>query len=439
MSQLTRSFAISTILVAACGGDESSGSPAGGSGGGLGDAAEETTTDSGSDGPEQVDAGPYSLTVTNGYGSGSYAAGTTVHVWAALRPWDQLLTSWSGEASLLASPVEWHTQLVMPAHDVALDAIVESRNVQFEETSHDGVTGVGKTVLSYVPPSPKGLILFLHGTGGSASMIESAEAKYVALVAVERGYAVLSTEAEEVAAGEPPGGDGKIRWDPSLSESNLDFGNLDSLIAGIRQSGAIGASEPLYALGMSNGGAMALSLGAVAGSSVADSFPNLRFAAVVSHCAGGRASAAEVTTTPTSWWLCENDDNDQVSNEEAVANSGILASRGIPTEVDAHAASPLYDERFTRVEGVDDATSKAVAQELRAAGFVGADSMFVTASDDISAAVQADPAAFPATTALTGAQRVAMLNQLRVMQAEHEMYSDWAHRSIDFFEEYGGN
>jgi hypothetical protein len=169
---------------------------------------------------------------------------------------------------------------------------------------------------------------------------------------------------------------------------------------------------------------------------VAATFPNQRFAAAVSYCASGRATAAASTTTPTAWFLCANDDNEEVSNEEAQANSAALASRGIPTEVGAHPASPLYAERFARIQGVSASTSQDVADELRAGGFVGSDSMFTMPTDDIVAAMQANPSAFPRTMALPGAQLLDIVDQLKVMQAEHQLYSDWAVRTIDFLAAY---
>ena len=67
------------------------------------------------------------LEVGNGHGSGTYLAGSTVHVFAAVRPLDQLVTGWTGDAGLLADPEEWHSTLVMPAADVSVAAQVVDR------------------------------------------------------------------------------------------------------------------------------------------------------------------------------------------------------------------------------------------------------------------------------------------------------------------------
>ncbi len=385
--------------------------------------------------PAACTVGPpaYALAVTNGYGSGNYAAGSTVHVWAAVRPDDQLVTGWTGDAALLADPGEWHSTLVMPARDAAVAATIVDRQTALSVSTFTGVTARAKTIRALIPPTARGLVLFLHGTGGGNGFITSTETLPVVLRALESGYGVLGTEAEEAVAGDLDG-DGRERWDAGLTAGNLDFGNLNALVADLRAAGAIGPATPLYALGMSNGGSTAVSLGAVGASAVAAVFPELRFRAVVSHCADARPGPVAVTTTPTAWLLCGRDDNPQVDNDAAVANSAALAGRGVPTFALLHPASPLYAERFLRVAGIALATSQALAGELRAAGFVGADGFFTTGTDAIVAAVTVTPALVPTLTALPGGVRLRVVDQMRAMQAEHQMFSDWAARAIAFFD-----
>ncbi len=380
-----------------------------------------------------VGAPAFALTVTNGYGSGTYPVGSTVHVWAAVQPQDQLVTGWTGDAALLADPAEWHSTLVMPARDAAVSATIVDRPTTLTVSTFTGTTALAKTVRSHVPPNPRGLVLFLHGTGGSNAFIASTEAFYVALSALEKGYGVLGTEAEEAVAGDLDG-NGKERSDAALTPTNVDFGNLNALVASLRSDGTIGPTTPLFAIGMSNGGSMAVSLGAIEGSAVAALYPELRFRAVVSHCADGRANAVAVTTTPTGWLLCGNDDNPEVDDDAAVANSAALASRGVPTFAALHAASPLYDERFTREPAVTLATSQALAAELRSAGFTGAGGFFTTPTDAIIAAMTNDPSLLPTFVSLAPGVRADVIDQVRAMQAEHQMFSDWAARAVAFFE-----
>ena len=199
-----------------------------------------------------VGAPTFALTVTNGYGSGTYPSGSTVHVWAAVRPQDQLVTGWTGDAALLADPAEWHSTLIMPSRDAAVSATIVDRPTTLNVSTFTGTTAVAKTIRSFVPASPRGLVLFLHGTGGGNQFITSTEAFPVALRALENGYGVLGTEAEEAVAGDLDG-DGKERWDAALSPTNIDFGNLNALIVALRGAGTIGPTTPLLAIGMSNG------------------------------------------------------------------------------------------------------------------------------------------------------------------------------------------
>jgi len=403
-----------------------------------GSAGADTDSDADTDADAAADAAAlndasvaFELTVLNGYGSGIYSAGERVHVWSGARPCQEVVTQWEGDAEVLERPGEWHTALLMPSRDVTLQAVVEERDDVFEEITFTGSTRTGKTIIYSIPRPARGLILMLHGTSGSARMIEGEEARYIALYALAYGYGVLAPEAEEAAAGDL-NQDDKIRWDPSLSYQNMDFANLDMLMEYLYGQNIIEAGTPLYVLGMSNGGAMSVSLGAISASSVADDFPNLRFNAAVCFCASGRASSAAISTTPTAWLLCANDDNEQVSNDAAAENSAALVSRGIDTLLDQHPASPLYSERFTRVPGVNRELSLAVAGELRAAGFVDEEGVFLTPTVAIMSQVEEDTDSFPAALSLGPGTLKAVVDQIRVMQAEHQLYSDWTARALDF-------
>ena len=57
----------------------------------------------------------FQVTVTNGFGSGTYDAGTTVHIWASHNPKTQVVTRWSGDSDVLIDVGEWHTSFVMPS------------------------------------------------------------------------------------------------------------------------------------------------------------------------------------------------------------------------------------------------------------------------------------------------------------------------------------
>ncbi len=374
------------------------------------------------------------LTVVNGYGPASAVPGSQAELWSAIQPYSQVLVNWTG-GSFASDNEEWHTTLTVPSSNATLVANVQTLSLAFTTRSYSAPTTAVKTARFWVPASPRGLILLLHGTGGSSNFIEQAESRAFALKAISKGYAVLAPEAEEVAAGDLDG-NGKIQWDISLIPGNVDLRSLDSLLGSLVSTGAIPGGLPYYIAGMSNGGSMAISLGAVAAGAGAASWPNLRFKAVISYCAQGSQAAANLTTTPSAYYLCANDDNENVSNAQALANSQVLVTRGIPTTGILHPATPLYDQRFMRVFGVSAAQSLAISNELRAGGFVDAGGFISTASASISTAVAAAPTRFPTISMLTAGQQREMLAQISVMRAEHQFYSDWTSRSLRWFATY---
>ncbi len=384
--------------------------------------------------PTPTPTSSVALTVVNGVGPAAALPGSQVELWSSILPQSQVLVNWSG-GSFAPDADEWHTTLNVPSSNAVLTANVMTLNITFNTRSYTAPTTAPKTARFWVPASPRGLIVMLHGSGGASTFIEQAESRSFALKAISKGYAVLSPEAEEVAAGDLDG-NGKIQWDIALNPANTDFRSLDTLLGSLVSTSVIPAGLPTYVMGMSNGGAMAITLGAVAATASAPSFPNLRFKAVISYCAQGNPIAVGITATPSAFFLCENDENENVSNAQALANSQTLVTRGVPTVGILHPATPLYNQRFIRVPGVSAAQSLAIANELRASGFVDANGFFSTSSAAISAAFTASPASFPAISGLTGGQRFVLLGQIAVMRAEHQFFSDWTSRSLRWFADY---
>ena len=197
--------------------------------------------------------------------------------------------------------------LLVPDRDVTVEATRAAVTAAPERATWQGAVRSKERIL-FRPDAPRGLLLFLHGTGGSADACTGSEALAVAHRAVRDGWAVLCPEAEESVAGDFDG-DGKTRWDVAIGPDNVDLVDLAALIAEVRAELGLGADAPNAALGMSNGGAMALALGTVRALDPDAAWPTLTFDGVVVHCASGRASHAALTRTPTLFLGCENDDN----------------------------------------------------------------------------------------------------------------------------------
>jgi hypothetical protein len=382
--------------------------------------------------------GMHQLDVVNGYGSGVYEEGEMVHVWSSVSTEDEVALPWGGEASGLAEPSEWHTSFPMPGHDVTLVAENKAQAVTLTVEQYVGSTRRPKTVRYHLPSGMRGVVVFSHGTGGSNSFIENPEAFALALALIERGYGVLGTEAEEAVAGDL-NNDDKERWVTRFASDNVDLKNLEILFDDLEQRGLIPAGTPKFALGMSAGGAFSHFLGTVAATGIARSFPQIRFNAVVAYCADATGTnAAEVSTTPSAWFMCGNEDNPDVKNDQAVANATALAVRGIPMDYVEHPPSPLYDQRFVRIPGISPETSKWMADELRAAGFVDGSGFLNTSADEIGQVAVNDPEAFPiilAQTDVFGSIR----SQMKVMRAEHAMYADYTQRNVAWFEQFNPN
>jgi len=381
-----------------------------------------------------VAPGEHTVSVTGGAGSGSYVAGSTVHVWSAVSTTDGVAQRWSGDDGLLTEPDEWHTTFVMPDRDVSLVATSTTQTVPLTVETFTGVTSAAKTVRYFFPTQMRGVVVFNHGTGGNSGFIEATESLPIALALVADGYGVVSTEAEEAAVGDL-NGDEKQRWSNRAVADNVDLGNLQVMFEAFEDRGLIPAGTPKFALGMSAGGSFSHLLGTVAATGVAPNFPQLQFSAVVGYCSDATASrSAAVSTTPSAWFLCGAEDNPDVSNAEARANEAKMRARGVPTDYVEHRPSPLHDERFARIDGIDPPTSAAIAGELRAAGFVDQAGSVIVDGDEIAATVLANPAAFPTMSSNPRGNMIRA--QIKTMRAEHSMYADSTRRNIDFFDRF---
>jgi hypothetical protein len=404
----------------------------------LADRRNPTAVYSEAQAPTSPSDGKYNLKVNGGFGSGTFAPGETVYVWSSVSTTTGVALPWSGDASLLKNPSEWISTFVMPSRNVSLTANSAVQDLELKVEKFKGSSTVDKTVRYYFPPAMKGLVFMSHGSGGNSSYIENTETFTIALALVRRGFGVLSTEAEEAAAGDL-NGDGKQRWQTGFMSSNTDLKNLSILLSGLEQRGLLAANIPKFAMGMSNGGAFSHFLGAVGNSNVANTFPKLRFKSVVGYCSDATQIYRNSSSrTPSAWYMCGADDNPEVSLIEARDNERRLSAIGVPTEYYENPPSPLYGERFTRAAGITPETSRSIAIELRSAGYVDAKGFLNKDADEIALEIS-DPqnaSQFPSLLALPESTQNRIKNQLKVMRAEHAQYGDQVERNIKFFEKF---
>ncbi|MEM1321128.1 MAG: T9SS type A sorting domain-containing protein [Bacteroidota bacterium] len=375
-----------------------------------------------------LSAQSYTLTVNNGYGSGSYAPGTIVHIWSEAYSYQQSFDTWSGDTQYLDRPKEWHTTLMMPNQDLSISAQIKalppSATITFEEIMGRDRP---KAVYHYLPPDPKGLLLFFHGTGGSAQgIISRPESRSFLNSAIADGYGILVTESEEATLNTDLNGDDKLRWQSSPVDTvnNVDYRNIRILLDTFRQRGAIAQTTPIVSVGMSNGGNFSAVLSAV-----------YNFKAGVSYCAQANLGFYQLRQSPFAFRMARFDENENVGpegNAIALAHDSVLQVRGICHDYLLNDRQPLHPERFARIPGISVDSSRLIFGELKAEGQLDAED-YALPSAEVADNYLMAPATFPVLRSLNPSLRLIVLRQLGVINAEHRFYSDFNQATLDFF------
>ncbi len=392
------------------------------------------------DGPCETCQGPpgaqaHALFIEGAPGSRLVPAGALVHVNAMEKAGAKFSLPWEG-LPIQADSRKWEQAFIMPDHDVSIATQSQPVDLNIESSTYLGTTDKPKTVYAIFPENPKGIIFMSHGTGGSAEIILKAEGLIWASRAVHRGFAVVSTDAEERAAGDL-NGDQKIRWNAELRLDNIDFANINYLIESYINSGRIAPDLPRFAIGMSNGGSYSISMGTVAAiPQLEAAFPYLRFNAIASYCASGRQDANLVTETPTAWYMCGYDSNESVGeqgNIKALHYSQNIAARGIPTQYFIHPPAPLFDQRLSRSSYVNTTESTTIINNIRNAGYLSDCGYLTEQPYTVKAMMDSNPDLFPVYNGLTLNAKIEVTRQLKAAFADHEFYSAYADRNLDFF------
>ncbi len=375
--------------------------------------------------PEKPVTDSFKVEVANGYGSGTYKTGDTVHIFSvAYNSSNQVFGAWSGnDATLLEAPAEWHTWFVMPARNVNFTGSVNS--MQPFTLAHEQIQGKDrpKSVYYYFPANHTGIVYLLHGTGGSAkNLVASYEWQLLINDLVNNKYAVIITESEETtkAAGD------SARWSntPWDTITNVDFANIRIITDTFYHRGATDRSKPRYSIGMSNGGNFSTALSAI-----------YTFKAGVSYCAPSGNYIAENTATPLQFCMAQFDDNPNVGptgNANALNNAKTMTNRGICSKYFSKPHSPLYPQRFARRGDISLAQSAAIFNELKANGFLDAGNYFKGYVDGFLAAYGSNPAAFPQINSLSLNQKLTVTEQISLSVSDHHIYSDYNRATLSF-------
>jgi hypothetical protein len=368
------------------------------------------TTDTVTSDTDTVPTGALTLTVNGGYGGGAYAAGAPVHVWADVDPQAEIVTGWEGDTDVLDAPIEWNSPGTMPDHSATLTPTVEALPYTVEHRVYS-LNGHDRDALVVKVDGAKGAVLFFHGASYSVDELCDNAGATITRQLVHAGYTVVAVQSEAEAAA----GTGGWASDPLDPDQNEDLGNVRALIDALHADGTVPTNVRIAAWGMSSGGFFAHAVGAVG---LAD--------AVVGYCAAGGRDANDATTAATAYYMAINDQTFPTGAADAAEFSKNLTARGVASDVYVHPLTPLYDQRFERVAGIDAAKSKEIADQLRASGAVDANDLWTKAGSAITGTLS--------VSGLTPEQLTAVKAEIEIMAADHELYDDVAARMVAFLD-----
>ncbi len=369
----------------------------------------------------------FNVTVNNGYGSGKYKAGDTVHVFSAGYSDNQVFDKWSGGISVLNSPDEWHAWFIMPDKNITVTGSV--KNITSFTLNYEMIKGRDrlKPVYYYFPAGHKGIVYILHGTNGSAANIVAGY-QWMQIIKdlVNDKFGVVITEAEESTTRTDDNGDGKIRWDliPFDTTTNVDFANIRIITDTLYKRGITDRSKPRYSMGMSDGGFFSAALSNI-----------YNFKASIQYCSQGPANLMATTNIPTQFCMAANDNNPSIGaagNADALSFAHDLSTRGVCSKYYLNPRSPIYPERFARTAEMTISQSISIYNELKSKGFLDNKNYFKGYSDSFLNPYTTNPGSFPVFNALSGPQKQAVLEQINLSVADHHIYSDLSRASLKF-------
>ena len=370
----------------------------------------------------------YTVSVTNGYGTGTYKVGDSVHVWARNCSTTETFTNWTNDSALLKGKNEWHSWFIMPAQNINLTANIKTVSYQLIYEKIKGKS-VLKNVYYYFPANSKGLVYLFHGSNGSASnWTKNYENTAILKDLVAENFAVIITEAEEVTLNNDTNGDGSLRWNTSTldSSTNLDFANIKAISDTFYNRGYSNRTIPRYCIGQSNGGSAAIAVGSF-----------FKMKAIVAYCASGGATSSllNTTNTPIKFCLQQWDNNSvmgQQGNTNAIGNSSGLLARGVCSGYDVNVSSPVYPNRFSRNILISDNLSTSIFNELKTNNLLTEKNFLKGYAQNLWDAVKANPSKYPVVATLSADQMAIVDEQLSCTSADHQFYSDLNKKTIRF-------
>jgi len=372
----------------------------------------------------------YTLTVTNGYGSGNYQAGQAVHIYSKEFGVNQFFDQWTGDIASIENKENWHTTLIMPNTNVSVNAIIDNYTTNLTNTSIQG-QNIAKPVNYAFPANYQGVIYFLHGSGGSANVVNSSiEVRNFIGKALKEGFAIITTEAEESTLNQDLNGDGAIRWKtyPYTSSANIDISNIEIINTHLTNLGILNNTKPKYTVGISNGGWFAQTLALA-----------LNFNKSVSYIGQGEPALYDNSGViemdkPVMWIMSANDGNPLVGVAGLNTSQGYsnqLVSENICSKFITHNPYPMYPERFARDE-LSLLESNSTYQELLNNGHLTSNKIPNISGFQLASVIQSNPLNYPFILSLNNSKLNAIRRQWDISFAEHIFYDDYNANVINF-------
>jgi len=356
------------------------------------------------------------LTVVNGYGSGSYQTGDTVEVFANPNPPNTVFDTWTSTAAgitAIPSLKEYHFRLIMPAQNVTLTPSYQG----YAPWTFTHTTIIGKELYYYLPTRMKGIILALHGHGGTAlgwvDSLKGVENLNFCRYAVAHGYGLFITESNDRA---------NRAWDNSVSATNPDIVSIYQMLDTLTSHDVITGNERKFGIGFSQGSGFCSAISYVKS-----------FSASALGGVAGVDRLFNTTTVPTFWYACLNDTAAEPGRVPAViAAYTTLSGRGIDAACFVLHPTPLFPARFERIPGISAAQGVGIFNDLKDAGYLNSQNFLNVDPNNNSAWVNA-------VTSVPALYDGAISDQVTVAFAEHKFYSDVNNATIAFFDKYADN
>jgi hypothetical protein len=374
------------------------------------------------------DGQPTTLTVDNGTGGGTYAAGSRVDIFADPPSPGVVFDKWIGDTTVIGDPahIGWpHVIVNVPAAPATLTAtykpVAEWTPVVVKNFNPiASASPTGTTFAYHVPAGPRGVVFLLHDTGDSRSdWFTRPEQLTLARDLVAAGFGVAALDSVNRTTG---------AWNTqSALASNPDAMTLGAALDRLIREELIAANTPVFLLGVGSGADAA----ALFARELTSGSASRAIKGAVLYCATGSATTAVASRVPQFFALAVHDEVlGTTGNAQARENSELLLGRGIATEVVTNPASPVPAGRFRRLgigsPNFSAADAQAIWNAVKSAGLLDANN-FPKSIPTLEAVRAALPVAFQSRAADVQAQ-------LAVAFAGQKFFSDANARVIGFLD-----